>query len=105
MVANRKAVTVETQKSPSENSRASLRNTGTQKVEEETLSGKNAVEKVQQKAQYAIYRGTAPRKTKRTATPSLKRHAAWEYTETTAHHKCPSLSSPPLATWPNERTK
>ena len=43
---------------------------------------------MQQKAQYAIYRGTAPRKAKRTATPSLKRHAAWEYPESAAHHKC-----------------
>ena len=37
---------------------------------------KNAVGKKQQKAQYAIYRGTAPRKAKRQTTPSLKRHAA-----------------------------
>ena len=51
-------------------------------------SQKNAVGKIQQKAQNAIYRGTAPRKTKRTATPSLKRHAAWEYPESAAHHKC-----------------
>ena len=43
---------------------------------------------MQQKAQYAIYRETAPRKTKRTVAPSLKRHAAWEYPESAAHHKC-----------------
>ena len=50
---------------------------------------------MQQKAQYAIYRATAPRKTKRTATPSLKRHAAWEYTETATHHKYYLLSFRP----------
>ena len=53
---------------------------------------------MQQSAQYAIYRGTAPRKTKRTAAPSLKRHAASEYPESAAHHKClfwlPHLRSP-----------
>ena len=43
---------------------------------------------MQQKAQYAIYRGTAPRKAKRPTTPSLKRHAAWEYPDSVAHHKC-----------------
>ena len=43
---------------------------------------------MQQKAQYAIYKGTAPRKTKRPTTPSLKRHAAWEYLESATHHKC-----------------
>ena len=80
-------------------------NEGTQKVEEETLSERNAVGKMQQKAQYAIYRAITPWKTKRSATPSLKRHAAWEYTETAAHHKCSPLSLRPLATWPNERKK
>ena len=90
------AVTDTTQESPSENSRASLRKQKrTQKEEEATLIGKNVVGKVQQKPQYAIYRGTAPRYTKRSATLSLKRHAAWEYTETTAHHKCLSLSLRP----------
>ena len=48
---------------------------------------KNAVGKKQQWAQYAIYKGTAPRKAKRPTTPSLKRHAAWEYPESAAHHK------------------
>ena len=66
-----------------------------QKEREAALTGKNAVGKVQQKPQYAIYRGTAPRYTKRSATLSLKRHTAWEYTETTTHHKCLSLSLRP----------
>ena len=47
---------------------------------------------MQQKAQYAISRTTAPQNTKCSATPSLKQHATWEYTETTTHHKCFSLS-------------
>lgn len=59
------------------NSRASLRKTkqNTEGRRNSTLR-KNAVGKMQQSAQYAIYRGTAPRYTKRSATLSLKRHAA-----------------------------
>ena len=56
--------------------------------EEAKTLRKIAVGKMQQKAQSAIYRGTAPRKAKRPATPSSKRHAAWEYPESAAHHKC-----------------
>ena len=95
-VDNCNTVTVEMRKSPSENSRASLRKQErTQKEEEAALTGKNAVGKIQQKAQYAIYRETAPRYTKRSAMLSLKRHAAWEYTETTTQHQCFSLSLHP----------
>ena len=51
---------------------------------------------MQQKAQSAIYRGTAPRKAKRPTTPSLKRHAAWECPESAAHHKCLFGSRTPI---------
>ena len=54
-------------KSPSENSRALLRKSKgkhRRKKKQKTLR-KNVVGKKQQKAQYAIYRGTAPRKAKR----------------------------------------
>ena len=93
-------------KSPSENFRVSTRQKrryaeGRRRKHPQN----NAVGKKQQWEQYAIYRGTAPRYTKRSATLSLKRHIAWEYTETTTHHKCLSLSAPPLATWPNKRKK
>ena len=59
--------------------------------EEEEVTTKdsqaNAVGKKQQCAQNAIYRETSPRKAKRPTTPSLKRHVAWEYPESAAHHK------------------
>ena len=94
----------ERNKSPSENSRASLKKTkqNTEGRRSSTLR-KNAIGKRQQSAQYAIYRETTPRYTKRSALLSLKRHAAWEYRETTTHHKCLSLSSPSFTMWPNER--
>ena len=70
-------------------SRVSLRKSRRKhrRKKKQKFSEKNAVGKMQQKAQSAIYRGTAPRKAKRPATPSLKRHAAWEYPKSTAHHK------------------
>ena len=51
-------------------------------------SQENAVEKIQKEVQCPIYSRTAPRKAKPTAMLSLKRHIAWGYTRSAAHHKC-----------------
>ena len=57
------------------------------RLKKKVISEKRSRKK-QQWAQYAIYRETSPRKAKRPTTPSLKRHAAWEYPESAAHYKC-----------------
>ena len=75
----RRKVAVATQKHRQKNSRVffTQKSKGERtRKKKQKLSEKNAVGKMQQEAQNAIYRGTTPRKTKRTATPSLKRHAA-----------------------------
>ena len=64
------------------------RSKGRNKSKKKKSSQENAVEKIKKKVQYAIYRGTGPRKAKRPNKLSLKRHAAWKFPESAAHHKC-----------------